>query len=413
MQFHLNGFKAGDPEISEPAERYDGPRSSGHLPAEVDVLIIGCGPAGLTLGGAAGSLSGHRHPDRRAEVRSAAARPGRRDRLAARWRCSRPSASASVVLKEAYWVNEVTFWKPDDKRRRNIVRSGRVQDAEDGLSEFPHVILNQARVHDFYLQVMRNAPNRLEPDYARRLIDLQIDPCYLLRRQHAPTYPVTVRLERDRSRARRPDRNREGPLRGGLRRRAQRRAPQSLGRALHGDSANQAWGVMDVLAVTDFPDIRLKAAIQSANEGNILIIPREGGYLVRIYVELDKLKEDETDRESQHHRRSCDRRGAANPASLHPRGEGGRMVVGLRDRPAALRQVRRRAGGRGRNALSARLHRRRRLPYAQPEGWAGHERLHAGQLQSGMETGGRPPGAVLAAVPAYLFSGTPGRRRRS
>jgi phenol 2-monooxygenase len=37
----------------------------------------------------------------------------------------------------------------------------------------------------------------------------------------------------------------------------------------------------------------LKAAIQSANEGSVLIIPREGGYLVRIYVELDKLKEDE------------------------------------------------------------------------------------------------------------------------
>src|SRR6478609_4294961 len=50
---------------------------------------------------------------------------------------------------------------------------------------------------------------------------------------------------------------------------------------------------MDVLAVTDFPDIRHKAVIQSANEGSVLIIPREGGYLVRIYVELDKLKEDE------------------------------------------------------------------------------------------------------------------------
>ena len=68
---------------------------------------------------------------------------------------------------------------------------------------------------------------------------------------------------------------------------------KSLGRALHGDSANQAWGVMDVLAVTDFPDIRIKTAIQSANEGSVLIIPREGGYLVRIYIELDKLNENE------------------------------------------------------------------------------------------------------------------------
>ena len=50
---------------------------------------------------------------------------------------------------------------------------------------------------------------------------------------------------------------------------------------------------MDVLAVTDFPDIRIKTAIQSANEGNLLIIPREGGYLVRLYIELDKLSGNE------------------------------------------------------------------------------------------------------------------------
>jgi len=64
---------------------------------------------------------------------------------------------------------------------------------------------------------------------------------------------------------------------------------KSIRRELHGDSANHAWGVMDVLAVTDFPDIRLKTLIQSANDGSILIIPREGGYLVRLYVELTKL----------------------------------------------------------------------------------------------------------------------------
>jgi hypothetical protein len=50
---------------------------------------------------------------------------------------------------------------------------------------------------------------------------------------------------------------------------------------------------MDVLAITDFPDIRVKSAIHSANEGSVLIIPREGGYLVRLYIELDKLNENE------------------------------------------------------------------------------------------------------------------------
>ncbi|MES1202618.1 MAG: FAD-dependent monooxygenase, partial [Pseudomonadota bacterium] len=44
---------------------------------------------------------------------------------------------------------------------------------------------------------------------------------------------------------------------------------------------------------TDFPDVRLKAVIHSASEGSMLIIPREGGYLVRLYVELDTLNENE------------------------------------------------------------------------------------------------------------------------
>jgi hypothetical protein len=70
---------------------------------------------------------------------------------------------------------------------------------------------------------------------------------------------------------------------------ARSKVRQSMGRSLQGDSANHAWGVMDVLVVTDFPDIRFKALIQSANEGSVVLIPREGGYLVRIYVELDKL----------------------------------------------------------------------------------------------------------------------------
>jgi len=50
---------------------------------------------------------------------------------------------------------------------------------------------------------------------------------------------------------------------------------------------------MDVLAVSNFPDIRIKTAIKSATEGSLLIIPREGGYMVRLYIELDKLNENE------------------------------------------------------------------------------------------------------------------------
>src|SRR5699024_1193715 len=64
---------------------------------------------------------------------------------------------------------------------------------------------------------------------------------------------------------------------------------EAIGRKLEGEQANHAWGVMDVLATTDFPDIRLKCAIQSRSGGSILLIPREGGHLFRMYVDLGEV----------------------------------------------------------------------------------------------------------------------------
>lgn len=52
-----------------------------------------------------------------------------------------------------------------------------------------------------------------------------------------------------------------------------------------GDTTDTVWGVMDIYPITNFPDIRRKCTIHSAS-GNLLIIPREGGSLVRFYIQL-------------------------------------------------------------------------------------------------------------------------------
>jgi 2-polyprenyl-6-methoxyphenol hydroxylase-like FAD-dependent oxidoreductase len=285
MQFHLNGFRPGDPGLSEPSLSTEGPRQTENLPSEADVLIVGCGPAGLTL---AAQLSAF--PDIKTVVVEQKAGPlqlGQADGIACRtMEMFEAFGFSERVLKESYWVNETSFWKPDEAARANITRHGRIQDVEDGLSEFPHVILNQARVHDFYLDVMQKSANRLEPYYARRLAALQIEP------GEAASHPVTVKLER-------ADDAHKGQIEIIKARYvvgcdgARSAVRQSIGRELRGDSASQAWGVMDLLAVTDFPDVRLKALIQSASEGSIVLIPREGGYLFRLYVELDKLNANE------------------------------------------------------------------------------------------------------------------------
>ncbi|MFO1087428.1 MAG: FAD-binding monooxygenase [Reyranellaceae bacterium] len=284
MQFHLNGFEPGDPEIFDRSQRYPASGAQGSVPGEVDVLIVGCGPAGLTL---ATQLAVF--PEIRTcivEQKPGRLQLGQADGIACRtMEMFHAFGFSERVMKEACWINETTFWKPDDRQPANIVRSGWIQDVEDGLSEFPHVVLNQARVHDLYLDSMRRSAAKLEPHYGRRVVAVQ--PAAGGSRGTARRVTVTLeRLEAPHQAETETVTARYVVGCDG----AHSIVRRSIGRELRGDSANHAWGVMDVLAVTDFPDIRCKSLIQSANEGSALIIPREGGYLFRLYVELTKLE---------------------------------------------------------------------------------------------------------------------------
>ena len=100
MQFHLNGFRAGDPAIHDPV-----PAAGG---SDVDVLIVGCGPAGLTL---AAQLAAF--PEIRTRIVEQKAGPlalGQADGIACRtMEMFNAFGFADRVEREAYWVNETTF----------------------------------------------------------------------------------------------------------------------------------------------------------------------------------------------------------------------------------------------------------------------------------------------------------------
>ena len=277
MQFYLNGYTPADPDIRAAAPGFES--RSEKLPDAVDVLIIGSGPAGAVLGAQLSTFPGI--TTRIIERRDGPLQVGQADGVACRTvEMFEAFGLSAKLIREAYWVNETVFWRPSPQDRGRIVRTGRVQDVEDGLSEMPHVIVNQARLQQYLLDYMRMSPTRLEPDYGLEFVTLTI--------ASEGEYPVLVTLRDVGSGAQRSVRAKYVVGCDGAR--SQVRA--SIGAELRGDFANHAWGVVDMLAVTDFPDIRLKAAIQSADEGNILLIPREGGYMVRLYVDLGEIDPD-------------------------------------------------------------------------------------------------------------------------
>jgi phenol 2-monooxygenase len=279
VQFHHHGYVSGDPRI-HPAAGVGIDRPS-ELPEEVEVLIVGSGPAGML---AAAQLS--RFPNvttRIVERRSGRLAIGQADGIQARSvETFQAVGLAAEITAEAYRITEMAFWRPDPEEPANIARSGRALDDETGISEFPHLIVNQARVLDYFARYMAYAPARMVPDYGYEFRGLEID--------DDAEYPVTVTLAHTAGGQEGSERTVKAKYVVGADG-ARSRVRQSIGCTLAGDKANHAWGVMDALANTDFPDIRTKCAIQSSNGGSILLIPREGGYLFRMYVDLGVVPE--------------------------------------------------------------------------------------------------------------------------
>ncbi|KAK8055161.1 FAD binding domain-containing protein [Apiospora rasikravindrae] len=175
------------------------------------------------------------------------------------------------LLREAYHVLELAFWAQSDSvdlgdpktaavpvdgsrggavvmeksgeqgKTGGIARTHYAPDTEPGISHMPHVILNQARMNGMMTEEMTRAAGRDMIEYGVEVVN-GCDGAH-----------STVR--------------------------------KSLGFKMIGDSHDALWGVMDVYPRTNFPDIRKKVLINS-EAGNMVVIPREGDYLVRFYMEL-------------------------------------------------------------------------------------------------------------------------------
>ncbi len=279
VQFHHHGYVSTDPRI-QPAAGIGLDRPE-HLPDEVDVLIVGTGPAGMITAAQLAQFAdvNVRIIERRGERLAI----GQADGIQARSvETFQAFGFAEAITAEAYWITEMAFWSPDPEDPSRIVKTSNPLDDPAGISEFKHLIVNQARVLDYFAEAALNAPGRVTPDFGWECEHIDVT--------DEGEFPVLVHLRGTAHEQEGQERTIRAKYVVGADG-ARSNVRRAIGCTLAGQSANHAWGVMDVLAVTDFPDIRTKCAIQSSSGGNILLIPREGGYLFRMYVDLGEVPE--------------------------------------------------------------------------------------------------------------------------
>ena len=217
---------------------------------------------------------------------------------------------------------EICLWNPD--KDGVIQRSDRIPDTMPGTSRFTEVVLHQGRIERFFLDSIHEhsqgqisvergvLPERFDFDESKA--------------EDPDAYPITVTLRHLSKEEATPKQSatsangtaiQDGIFRSNL---SEDDTQELLSRAkdlnskanktevvkakymlgsdgahswvrqqlrfsLKGDSTDWIWGVLDIVPLSDFPDIRCRAALHSRDKGSVMIIPRESG-LVRIYCQL-------------------------------------------------------------------------------------------------------------------------------
>ncbi|KAI1384438.1 FAD binding domain-containing protein [Hypoxylon trugodes] len=250
---------------------------------EFDVLICGGGSAGLCAGV---WLARNGISFRILEKRDGPLIMGQADGVQCRTvEIFESFGLSDALLREAYHVIELAFWAADEgpngseegnSKAKGIKRTRYAADTEPGLSHMPHVLLSQARINELLTNEMESTAGQSCIEYGCEVLRVGVDST---RAADPSAHCVTVMASK--GGAEREYRAKYVLGSDG----AHSTVRKSLSFQMVGDTSDAIWGVMDVIPRTSFPDIRKKTVINS-EAGNLLILPREGDFMVRFYIEL-------------------------------------------------------------------------------------------------------------------------------
>ncbi|KAK5168431.1 uncharacterized protein LTR77_007001 [Saxophila tyrrhenica] len=285
--------------------------------SHTDVLIVGAGPAGLMM---AAWLARCGVDARCVDKRGTKIFNGQADGL----QCRTLEIFDSLgfghrAWREANHMLEICLWNPDESGV--IRRSDRIPDTIPGISRFQQVVLHQGRIERFFLDLIEEYGGHA---VERGVVPTKLDVDESLV-EDASAYPITVNLRHLSEEEATPTQSATSAngqaIHDGLFRSnlavddtadllaasslndkanteetvkakymlgadgAHSWVRNQLGFTLEGDSTDYIWGVLDIIPITDFPDIRMRCAIHSASSGSVMVIPRENK-LVRLYIQL-------------------------------------------------------------------------------------------------------------------------------
>ncbi|KDR80826.1 hypothetical protein GALMADRAFT_222424 [Galerina marginata CBS 339.88] len=246
--------------------------------SEIDVLIIGAGPAGLMAGNA---LARNGVKVRIIDQRPDRVAAGQADGIQPRTiEVFQSYGLADRLLKEGNQMHMAAFYNPSPDG--GIELTDRVSDVTAESARYPfEVTLHQGAIESIFSDSMRSFGLEVSRPVVPTSVHLSDDESDL-NDPHA--HPIRVVLQHLQ-----PNNQAETEI---VHARfvigadgAHSWVRKSFGIEMEGEQTDYIWGVVDLKADTNFPDIRNKCAIHS-NNGSCMIIPREADK-VRLYIQLD------------------------------------------------------------------------------------------------------------------------------